>query len=127
MNGPGSQREGDMAIEEIRADDLRRLLRERREDLEIIDVRGEKEFEIVRIRGSKLIPMNELPRRADEIDWSREVVFVCRSGKRSQLIAGMASAGGADVRNLSFGIFECIKDGKGEFLEGSKGEAERYF
>jgi rhodanese-related sulfurtransferase len=38
--------------------------------------------------------MDDLPRRTDEIDWSREVVFVCRSGKRSQLIAGMAAAGG---------------------------------
>lgn len=108
-----------MAIEEIGAEDLRRLLRERPDELELIDVREEKEFEIVRIKGSKLIPMNDLPRRVDEIDWSREVVFVCRSGKRSQLIAGMAAAGGADVKNLSFGIFECFKDGKGEFLEGS--------
>lgn len=116
-----------MAIEEIGAEELRSLLRERPEELEIIDVREEKEFNIVRIKGSKLIPMNDLPRRVAEIDWNREVVFVCRSGKRSQLIAGMASAGGADVKNLSFGIFECFKDGKGEFLEGSKGEAEKYF
>lgn len=116
-----------MPVEDLGAEDLRGLLRERPEEVEIIDVREPKEFDIVRIRGSKLIPMKELPGRLREIDWGKQVVFVCRSGKRSQLIAQMASAAGAEVKNLRYGIFECFRTGTGEFLEGSKGEAERYF
>jgi len=116
-----------MPIENISAEDLRTILRERRGDTEIIDVRSREEYELVRIGGSRLIPMDELPGRMGEIDWDKEVVFVCRSGKRSQFIAGMAAAAGADVKNLTFGIYDCFKDGKGEFLEGSQGGIERHF
>ena len=114
-----------MAIENIEAEGLRRLLRERPEEIEIIDVRTRGEFEKVHIRGSRLIPMGELPGRMGEIDWKKDVVFVCRSGKRSQLMAKMASAGGAEVKNLLFGIFECLRDGKGEFLHFPEGDVER--
>ncbi len=116
-----------MAVVDLRAGDLRKMLRERPGEVEIIDVREQKEYDIVHIRGSKLIPLNDLPGRAVEIDWDKEVVFVCRSGRRSQLVAAMASSAGAEVKNLRYGIYECFKDGGGEFLEGSAGEAERYF
>lgn len=116
-----------MPIENISAEDLRAILRKGGGEVEVIDVRSSAEYDLVRIRGSKLIPMDELPGRMGEIDWKKEVVFVCRSGKRSQFIARMAAAGGADVKNLTFGIFECFKDGRGEFLEGSQGGVERYF
>ena len=116
-----------MAVKDIGAEDLRRLLRDDPDSVEIIDVREAAEFEQVRIRGSRLIPMNEIPGRLGEIDWTKEVVFVCRSGKRSQLTARLASAGGGEVKNLRYGIFECFRDGRGEFLEGSRGEVERYF
>jgi rhodanese-related sulfurtransferase len=116
-----------MPVENISAEDLRTILRERRGDAEIIDVRSREEYELVRVRGSRLIPMDELPGRMGEIDWDKEVVFLCRSGKRSQFIARMAAAAGAEVKNLTFGIYECFKDGKGEFLEGSQGGIERHF
>ncbi len=116
-----------MAVTDLVAEDLRAMLRERPGEVEIIDVREKKEYDIVHIRGSKLIPVNELPGRVEEIDWSKDVVFVCRSGRRSQLVAAMASSAGAEVKNLRYGIYECLKAGEGEFLEGSSGEAERYF
>ena len=116
-----------MAVENITAEGLRAILREMREEAEIIDVRSREEYERVRIKGSRLIPMDELPARMGEIDWKKVVVFVCRSGKRSQLVAAMAAAAGAEVKNLAFGIYECFKDGRGEFLEGSQGGVERSF
>jgi len=116
-----------MAIEDIRAEQLRTLIRENSEDLEIIDVREPQEYEAVHIRGSKLIPLNELSARFQEIDFEKNVVFVCRSGRRSQLVANMVAATGQDVKNLRFGVYECFKDGRGEFLEGSEGGPERYF
>lgn len=116
-----------MPIEDIRADDLRELIREQPGDLEIVDVRDPQEYEAVHIRGSRLIPLNELSARFQEIDFEKKVVFVCRSGRRSQLVASMVAATGHDVKNLRFGVYECFKDGRGEFLEGSDGGAERYF
>lgn len=105
-----------MAVVDIRADELRRMLRERPEEVEIIDVRSKDEFDAMHIRGSKRIPLAELSHRRGEIDWKKEVVFVCRSGRRSQLTARLAAASGMVVKNLRFGIFECFEDGKGEFL-----------
>ena len=108
-----------MPTEDIGADEMRTLLRSRPERLEIIDVRTREEYVKLRIKGSRLIPAAELPARLDEVDWEKEVVFVCRSGKRSLFAAEMISAAGAKVKNLKFGIFECTKGGTGEFLEGS--------
>lgn len=103
------------------------MLREREGMIEIVDVRQPQEYATVHIRGSKLIPLDQFESRWSEIDWSKEVVFVCRSGARSRLTAQVASATGRDVANLRFGIFECYRDGRGEFLEGSLGGVERYF
>ena len=108
-----------MAIENIDAEDLRRLLRERPDDIEIIDVRSRKEYDEMHIRGSRLIPAEELSQRANEIAWQKEVVFVCRSGKRSRLTAELASAAGIPVKNLRLGILECMK-GDGVFLESGR-------
>lgn len=51
--------------------------------LELIDVREPSEFQEIHVIGSKLIPMGEIERRFKEIDWSKEVIFICRSGGRS--------------------------------------------
>ena len=67
-------------IVNINARQLRNLLENEPEKVEIIDVREPEEYESVHIKGSKLIPMNELVRRIKEINWNKEVVFVCRSG-----------------------------------------------
>lgn len=107
-----------MGIEHIGADDLRRMLREQPEDLEIIDVRSRKEYDEMHIRGSRLIPAGELAQRANEIAWQKEVVFVCRSGRRSRLTAEVAAAAGIPVKNLRLGILECMK-GDGAFLTTS--------
>jgi rhodanese-related sulfurtransferase len=107
-----------MAIENIAAEDLRDLLRERPEEIEIIDVRSREEYDALHIKGSKLIPMDELPQRAHEIEWRKEVIFVCRSGRRSRVTAELASATGVPVKNLRLGILECLNGGERVFLEG---------
>ena len=110
-----------MGVENIGAEDLRRLLRERPEDIEVIDVRDPHEYERAHIKGSKLIPVKEIPRRVGEINWDKEVVFVCRSGRRSRLTAELAAAAGVPVKNLQFGILECMKRGEPVFLESGTG------
>lgn len=106
-----------MPVTDIQAKDLREMLRTKRDQVEVIDVREEDEYEELHIKGSKLIPMGELFQRVDEIDWNKEVVFICRSGSRSKMMASLLGAQGKDIKNLRYGIFECQEDGKGEFLE----------
>ncbi len=78
--------------------------------LEIIDVREQEEADIVRIKNSKLIPMGELMDRLDEIDWTKKVIFVCRSGSRSGYMAQMIEQIGKKVVNLEGGIFQLEMD-----------------
>lgn len=106
-----------MPVQDIQAEDLRKMIKENPEKLEIIDVREPYEYEEMHIKGSKLIPMGELFGRMDEIDWAKEVVFICRSGSRSKMMASLLGAQGKDIKNLRYGILECQENGKGEFLE----------
>ena len=49
----------------------------------VLDVRQPEEFRAGHIVGAKLIPLNELGRRLNELPKDREIVCVCASGSRS--------------------------------------------
>ena len=49
----------------------------------LIDVREKSEYDDVRIPGSVLIPLGELPGRLDEVPADRDVYVHCRMGGRS--------------------------------------------
>ena len=104
-----------MPVKNINAKELRGLIKNNKDDLEIIDVREPWEFEEIHIEGSKLIPMGELMERMDEVGWNKEVVFVCRSGSRSYVVAEQVFSLGKNVKNLDFGILGLQEDGE-EFL-----------
>ncbi len=76
------------------------------EELNLIDVREEHEYEEDNL-GALLIPLGELPDRIDEIeDWKNEEVLVhCRSGARSERAQKfLESQGFTNVRNVIGGI-----------------------
>jgi rhodanese-related sulfurtransferase len=76
------------------------------EDLNLIDVREEHEYEDDNL-GGLLIPLGDLPDRIDEIeDWKEEEVLVhCRSGARSEKAQKyLQSQGFTNVRNVIGGI-----------------------
>jgi len=76
----------------------------RGDDLFILDVREPHEFQICNLNG-QLIPLGELPRRAHELDSSREIVAHCRSGKRSaDAVDFLRKAGFRKIWNLKGGI-----------------------
>ena len=60
---------------------------ERRDDVQILDVREPYEWEAGRIAGSLHLPLNDLMGGAgeDELGHDRPVVVVCRVGNRSEL------------------------------------------
>ena len=74
------------------------------DDLLLLDVREPYEYQIANICGT-LVPMNDVPRRLDEISRDREIVVQCRSGSRSQRVAEFLKQNGYEkVANLAGGI-----------------------
>ena len=74
-------------------------------DTFILDVREPHESEICRIPNSKLIPLNELPTRVQELDRSWNIVVHCRSGARSaKAVKFLREAGFDKIKNLKGGI-----------------------
>jgi rhodanese-related sulfurtransferase len=56
--------------------------------LVLLDVREPWEFQTARIEGAKLIPMGEIPRRAQqELDPREHIVVFCHHGVRSLNVA----------------------------------------
>lgn len=76
------------------------------ENLNLIDVREEHEFDEFNI-GAKLIPLGELPDRLEEIEaWKdQEILIHCRSSARSgRAKEYLASEGFTNVRNVLGGM-----------------------
>jgi sulfur-carrier protein adenylyltransferase/sulfurtransferase len=73
----------------------------------IIDVREPNEWEIGNLEphGARLIPLGDLPDRADEIDTAEEIVLHCRSGARSaRALDFLRARGYTRLWNLKGGI-----------------------
>jgi len=89
---------------EITATDLARDLREN-PDLELVDVREMREWEICRIPGARLIPLGQLPERLSELNGHTEIVTHCHKGVRSmRALEILRAAGFSKVRSLRGGI-----------------------
>lgn len=75
------------------------------DDVYVIDVREQWEYDDGHIPGVTLIPMNEVPNRLDEIPTYKDVVVTCRSGNRSgQITDYLRQIGFDNVHNMSGGI-----------------------
>ena len=89
-------------------------LEEAADKVQIIDVREPSEFSgpLGHIRGALLIPLGDLVRRSGELDRSRPVVAVCRSGARSaQATVILQQAGFRDAANLAGGMLRWRANG----------------
>jgi glyoxylase-like metal-dependent hydrolase (beta-lactamase superfamily II) len=53
----------------------------------VVDVRLPAEYRAVHVEPSVLLPLDEIPRRRDELPRDRELVLVCRTGARARLAA----------------------------------------
>src|SRR5580700_1765010 len=74
------------------------------DDLYILDVREPFEYQIAQI-GGHLIPLNDLPKRMNELNTAQEIVVQCKSGGRSQRAAEfLAKNGFTKLHNLAGGI-----------------------
>ena len=71
----------------------------------LLDVREPHEYALCHIADSRLIPLNELPARSDELDRDAEIVAICHHGMRSFRAGSfLEQAGFARVYNLQGGV-----------------------
>jgi adenylyltransferase/sulfurtransferase len=90
---------------EITAEELKAELDQKGRDLVLVDVREPHEWEIARIEGARLIPLNQLPERLGELDGHSEIVTHCHHGARSmKALEILKGAGFSKVRSLAGGI-----------------------
>lgn len=86
----------------------------------LIDVREWPEFAAGRVPGARLIPLGEIGVRASEIDASRDVYVICRTGRRSaEAAARLSTLGFQNVINVAGG-FEAWKKDKLPFERDEK-------
>ncbi|RME80813.1 MAG: rhodanese-like domain-containing protein [Caldilineae bacterium] len=72
----------------------------------ILDCREGWERRLGYIPGSLHIPMNDIPRRLEELDPEQEVVVVCAHGNRSYAVADYLIRQGLRAINLRGGMAE---------------------
>lgn len=91
-------------LQQIPPSDLSRRLASTEPPL-VLDVREPGEIAIARMKEALEIPMNDVPRRLDEIPQDREIVVVCHHGMRSAQVASfLLDRGYERVLNLAGGI-----------------------
>jgi len=84
--------------------------RSRGESLTLLDVREEWELGVASVPDVVHIPMGEVADRLSEIDRGREVVVLCRSGRRSLQVANFLQQNGFQAVNLAGGILAWSRD-----------------
>jgi rhodanese-related sulfurtransferase len=90
-------------VSTINAQELNGRLKNGKRPL-VIDVRQPDEYRTGHILGAKLIPLNKLSSRMDDLPQSREIVCVCASGNRSGSATQMLIKAGFNAVNLKGGM-----------------------
>ena len=78
---------------------------DRGDDIFLLDVREPAEWKIARLEGAKLIPVNSMVARANELSTADEIVLYCKSGVRSaRALHALRELGFRKLWNLQGGI-----------------------
>ena len=88
-----------VAIDVNMANDLRG-----RDDVILLDVREDYEFNNGHVPGAAWIPLGELPNRLNELPKDKTIVAVCRSGNRSGQATELLRQQGFDAHNMQGGM-----------------------
>ena len=82
-----------------------------RDEIYLVDVREQYEWDASRIAGARHIELERLAGRAGELPRDRPLVFQCRLGARSAMATQAFRAAGWDAYNLNGGITEWVRRG----------------
>jgi rhodanese-related sulfurtransferase len=95
---------GGSPVEGVNAGELNELLQSDADFL-MVDVRSPMEYtHDGHIEGAKLIPLQELFHRPDELPQDKEIIFICRSGNRSMVACQQMARMGYSVKNFNGGM-----------------------
>lgn len=83
----------------------------------LLDVRTQEEWDEYHVPNAILIPLNELPKRLNEIPQGKEIAVICRSGNRSQEGRDILLNAGYNAASVIGGIKEWYA--KGYDIEGA--------
>lgn len=85
---------------------------QRLEEIQLVDCRDLYEWVAGRIEGAVHVPLNAIMAGStSDLDTSKPVVVVCRSGNRSELATMMLQARGYEAYNLEGGMEEWAREG----------------
>lgn len=103
---------GDAAkIQAINVSTLRERLAAAQKPL-LVDVREPSEYQEVHIDGARLAPLSRVVTELKDVDKSREILLVCRSGRRSAKAYGaLAAKGFTNLTNVDGGMLAWEKAG----------------
>ena len=100
-----------MSYKNISSNELKKLI-QNNENILLIDVRREEEFEEVNIETSINIPLQDLLYNIDELQDhnDKDIVIYCRSGHRSITACNLLAMEGFNkLYNLERGIIDYLK------------------
>lgn len=87
---------------------------------QVIDIRFKEEYEVWHLNFTKNIPLNELPKRLDELDKNKLIITVCPHNDRANIARMYLRLKGYNVRYLSDGLLKAVDylrgDNAKEFL-----------
>ena len=107
---PNGQCSPEEAIYDITPRELAERIRHG-DDIQLVDVREDWEWQIARIPGARLIPLGTIEDAATALDPDRDTVLYCKSGVRSlHAAAVLADSGFTRLGNLSGGILRWSQD-----------------
>ncbi len=106
-----------LSILNVDTDEVKSMMEKYQDDLVLLDVRELEEYRSGHIRGSVLIPLDQLPHRLEELAHykKKHILVVCRSGNRSLSAANILTQNGfRHVYNYQGGMLswdgEVVKD-----------------
>lgn len=82
-----------------------------RERLQLLDVREVPEWADAHVAGALHIPMEQIPNRLTELDRTKPIAVICRSGNRSAHVADYLNRIGFDAHNVDGGIQQWAQAG----------------
>ena len=82
-------------------------------EIQLVDCREQYEWDAGRVEGALHMPLNSIMAGAgtEELDQTKPVAVICRSGNRSELATMMLQARGFEAYNVEGGMEEWAREG----------------
>ena len=78
---------------------------------QVVDVRGDDEWEAGRIGGARHVRLDLLTEEHADLDRTRPIVFYCRAGNRSEMPANAFRASGWEAYHVDGGLLAWVEAG----------------